>query len=833
MKSFVQKLIKASSYEDEKTALLDSLFMEITDNKVLMEKIEGILPLLSDGDRSIRNNGMIVLEFINGKFRHIAVVNSITDMAIVKLGDSATLDNCCKIIRSNLEFLSDETLKRIIESLFAVDLRSNLLSHRLEAYALLDSIVSLNRLVVPATKDQIDSFRRFCGYEQDPRCLNLVFTIFPKFSSLILNKLDDHLRGELFDTLSVFYPITQRLELQEALCNSLSSLPYYSEEIASLVSRKLTNALSDTRSSVFYSLPKLLKYETSDNSTIDVIVSFIKSMKDFFSGGSTDCTQDAVEIGMEAIINFISLNKNTHSKISQSAISCWIPEIINSTDISTVRAYSVVAWSINNIIPFSSIALIPLGAVLSESFTQKNELKVQSVLASIAEFLKLQQRSNASNLSLGEFFSVSCSVLDSDFSENCKSAALVVIREMSNKFSIPYNAKLVSSLLMNSKNNDFSSQCLISLTTHQEYQEIVRKNIIEALEEALHSRNIPKPFASERDVIQFVSKLSVVQFFAPRFLKVLAETKKYRDLLRCILPLESLEIETVRLLFETISLNYISEMDDLVFAIALRASDELLFESINMYPNISPLLIYVAPQEAIPSDVPLTDPLTQFSYGAKFVRFPPGFIPPPTSLAFRNSFDSSFNESLIPELLRLENLLDNAVGQHFDKFEILQTRFLYDPDYKMTLWGKYYNTLDNNLFCLCKLCLLCPPDFFLSSIQRFIPLLSSFLDVDPQGALDLCIFSLVNLNGRTTITFITKMNDIIPKILSLFTSNNSRIRLDSCKVLRAMASALPAPACEAHKANVLRSLKPILDDPKREIRQEAANTRCAWIKIKE
>ena len=822
------------TYEDEKNSYLNSILIDITDNNKLMEKISDLTSFLVDSDRSVRFASIIILDFLNNNFKIPTFQKTITEMAVAKLTDSATLEISCKIIKNNFNLIEFNYLTEIVESLFSCDLRSNLLASRIEAYTLLDLLLSNNNLKLKSQKDSIEYFRKFCGYEQDPRCLKIVFNMFPKFSKIVLPNLDDNLRSELFDTLSVFYPITQRPELNDLLCDSLSYLEDFNEELSLLVSRKLTNALADTRSSVFISLPKLLKFKTNEKIAIDVVVSFIKSMRDFFAGGSTDCTQDVVDIAINSILEFVKINEKIQKSLSQSAISTWIPEIINSTDIFTVRAYSIIAWSLDKILNFSSSALLPLGAVALDSLKINNETKVQSILASISEYLKIQPIKMIENSNLNDFFNVSIKVLsNNDFSKNCKIASLVVIRELSNKFIIPLNKNLISLLLNHSKINDFSSQCLISLTKQSHYHDLLENEIKNQLIQQLKTNNICPPFENEKDLITFITKLSVIQYYAPSFLAAFAETHKFRALLNCILPLEYIPDETSTILLESISKYFSKDLTDVVFAIGLRTSNDILSKSIELYPNLSSMLIFVTHPKFIPNNCIINSPLSEFAYGAKFETFKDGFHPPLTSLAFRNNFTDSFSPKFIPELLELENTLDNALGDLFDKFDILQSRFIYDPDYKMTLWGKYYNNLDNDLFLLCKLCLLCPPDFYLSSIHKFIPLLPNFLEIDPKGGLDLIIFTLLNLNGRSTIIFITKMSEIIPKILNLLKFKDPRIRLDSCKALRSMPSILPSAACDAHRNNITRSLKLVLDDPKREIRIEAGEARLTWLRVKE
>ncbi|EAY13770.1 hypothetical protein TVAG_467850 [Trichomonas vaginalis G3] len=837
MKSLLKNISLNLDNESERQKILGDLILGIDNDEKLQNVIGEILPFATDNDRQLRTASIIALEFINNNFDIKSVKVAILEMATAKLTDSATLFTACKIVKQNFQYASEEYITTIFETLITVDLRSNLLKHRLEAYSLLEMLVNNPALKIAPTQEIIDRFRKFCGYEQDPKCLDYIFKLFPIFSKRILPDINEQMRAQLYDVVSVFYPITARPELSHDLNTTLSLLPEYTEDLCELVSTKLSNALADTRSAVYQSLPDLLIREAPEQSVGNIVVSFAKSLSDYFANGSTDATQEVVDSAVKALVHFVEISKDSHQMLLQSAMQNWIPTIINSTESSTIRAYSIVAWSLDTVLNFSPIALVPLSATAEESLAKKDEARIQAILASVVEFLKFTHVVEKEMEDIKGIFKVAIVVLSSgEYSQNCIVSALVVLREISNKSNFPDNDEVVKLALKYAKVQSFSAQLLCSLADRQiQYEQQLNNELVSKLVSAISENNTEiigddKPFSTISEVVAFASRLSVSPFFARFLLPAIAKGGFVKELLKCILPLHEIPSETCDSILS--ALNALQNPHkDAVLSVAIRSPRGFLLDAMIKYTRISDLLLFAAFPSEVPSRPNLTSDLAKFAYGAKTSNYFEGFHPPAASLCFRNEITSEFCAEDIPILLEMENFFDGATGAVFNKFDLLNERFMYNDEYKTYLWKPFYRNLFDKPKILCKLCLLCPPDFFLSVLSEFILLLPSFIENDTKGGLDLTIFALMSLNKRDQIAMISTMSTLVVAVCDVVKNGDNYERLDACKVLRAMTAQLPTDACVPHKRLVMKTLNVALDDNKREVRNAAALARVDWSKI--
>lgn len=837
MQALLKNLTLNFNNETERANILNGITIGIDNDQKLQDTIGELLPFITDNDRQLRTASMIVLEHINNNFDVKAVKTAILEMATTKLGDSATLFIACKIIKQNLSYASDEYINTVFDSLLSVELRSNLLAHRLEAYSLLEILVANPHLKIEPTQENIHKFHKFCGYEQDPKCLNYIFKLFPVFSERVLPFINDQLRAQLFDVVSVFYPITARPELSQDLCKTLALLPEYTVDLCQLVSTKLTNALADTRSPVFESLPLLLIREAPEQCVGDIVVSFAKSLSDYFVNGSTDASQEVVDEAVKSIVHFVEISKDSHTMLYQSAMSNWIPTIINSTESSTIRAYSIVSWSLDTVLHFSPVALVPLSATAENALNAKEEPRIQAILASMVEFMKFQPVVNKELSDIAGIFNVAVSVLKGDFPQNCVVSALVLLREISARSYFPHSDGIVPFILKFARVQSFAAQLFVSLAERQSHYETpLIEELVDKLTAAIQGGNNEiigenRPFEKLSEVVAFSSRLCASTFFARYLLPAIARGGFTKELLKCILPLNELNAETCESILEAV--NALENPNkNVVLSVAIRAPNGFLISAMFKYSRISDLLLFAARPSEVPNTPPaLNSDLAKFAYGAKTSTYCSGFHPPAAALAFRNEITEEFCAEDIPILLEMENFFDGAIGGDFNKFQLLEERFLYNDDYKISLWKPFYKSLNDKPGILCKLCLLCPPDFFQSMLSEFVLLLPAFIENDTKGGLDLTIFALMSLSRRDQIAMISTMAPLVNVVCQVLANGDAYERLDACRVLRALTVQLPTDACQPHKRMVMKALGVALDDDKREVRNEAANARVAWLKI--
>lgn len=879
MKSRLQALSKASNDDMLHPAILQSMLSEIDNNEKLQNKIGEILPFLSDGDRNIRKQALTVLAFYNSQFHIPIVQETIAEMASIKLSDSACLDIACGIISANIQYIKDQSqIGNIFTTLIKTNLRGNFYTQRLSAYKLFDSIISLKHPQIDAVDETIknggetiiESFKNFCGYEEDPRCLTIVFAFYSKFASKIFEfcSFNDHQRNELFDIIGVFFPIPQNEELEQQLLKTLASNPVFTNDLASLVSIKLKNSLADTRSLVYTALPVLLVNDNTNNEQVDsVISSFITSLNDHFDSDSTSATETVVNGAIDAITNFVKINQKSHQLIEQIAINDWTQKITKSKSSTEIRAFSIVMWNLDRVLHFANEAMEPLAECLDKSIQINDESRIQSILASIVEYLKIQsttEKVENTNECLNLFYKTSRNVLESE-NRNLQITGLVFIREYIYHFTMPADESLIPTILNYLSIKPFSTQCLIALIDQEQYNDLLKTQFIDQLIEAILNKSSFYGIASNTGVVEFASKFTNIPTFSGPLYEAMAKSGNYRDLIHNILPQKVLD--------DALSMNLLNilkddaDADNLILAIAVRSNDDIMRDQLNnnyrensnandedkIFSRHKELIFSAAKPSAVPSDYLTSGQISteklNLLYSAKFTEYPDGFTPNRIALALRSVFTKDFTPDDISQLFDFENQFDSVLGNAFEKFELIESRFVYNSEYKTHLWEAYHENLIDKPDCYLKLCLLCPPVFFASDMMRAIPLFPLFIKCDVKGTLDLLIFTIMNIssingeleeavptvnNVMVNETFVSQVPSILNSILAYLDpeeTKDARIRLDVCRIINLLPMAVPIKTLALHKSLVMRKLKKVLDDPKREVRQIAAQANLMWMKF--
>lgn len=866
MKSRIRALCKASDNEILHQAILQSMLTEISNNQDLQNKIGEVLPFLTDGDRSIRKQALQILQFYNSEFRIPIVQEAVCDMAATKLSDSACIDISCEIIQKNLSsIINPSQISNIFNTLINIDVRANLFSQRCSAYNLLNTLLNLKppqidaiqKLVKDDTQKVITSFKKFCDFESDPRCLKIVFDLFPGFVELIIQngELKSHDRNELFDTIGVYYPITNNESLATDLSHSLSSNSIFADDLAALLALKLKNSMQDTRAAVFSSLPILLKNEnTSPQHVESVISSFIIALHDHFDSNSTSVPDSIVLSALDSISNFVLINKSSHKLMEQVAINDWIPQVLSSTSPTTIRAYAVVSWYVDLPLHFTSQVMPQLAETIDKALKTNDEARAQSLLASLVEYLKIQpEQLETERKDLETFLHFAISILQST-NHNLLITGLVFIREFATHFFLPVNETLIPQIIQKAHVQPFSTQCLTAISNQKAFSDLIHSQFISPLIDSILSK---KDFygLSGVSLIDFASSFANVPLLSEPIFDALAKSGFYKVLLKSILPQKELTDSISRNL-----LNYlkdIGECDDLLIAICIRSSDAVIKEQLitnyqntdlsnPIYVKNKELLFSTARTSSIPDEFDVMKQINterlDLLYSAKYQQYPTGFKPNKIALALRNDFCNEFEITDIPLLLDFENQFDCGLGENFTKLELISNRFIYNDEYKTTLWEQWHDKVKNHPECYLKLCLLCPPHFFISDIFNIIPLFPIFMKSDIKESLDLLIFTIMSMtmneddsqDPQMSSALLSQLQFIIPILLEYLDyrkTEDAHIRLDVCKVISLMPLAVSLKELKNYKSVVVKALRVVLDDPKREVRQSAAQANMMWLKI--
>jgi hypothetical protein len=428
---------------------------------------------------------------------------------------------------------------------------------------------------------------------------------------------------------------------------------------------------------------------------------------------------------------------------------------------------------------------------------------------------------------LNRFLALAVSLIGTD-NGNLQISALVLVREMATHFRIPVLPELVAQLIQCVQVDPFTAQCFLALADQTDYETVLQTAFIDSFVSTLFTNDDP---ASRAIALRLATRLIASPLFTAPILVSAAKARAYPELLKFLVTLPAVS--------DLIAGTMLTELDDdvsrdIVFAIGFRASDDFIRHQLASSTRFRSLLLATATPSAIPPfDLEELDDAGRFWISTKLPSFPDGFTPHPVGLAIRGVFTSSFTPDLIPQLLEFENTFDRALSSTDGKFDLFQYKFAYNLGYKEILWTQWHNKLDNDPINLLKLCLLCPPDFFLASVTRFSPFFPIFLQSEFKGSLDLLLFSLMTVENESLHSFLKVIGPVIDSLTTGLSSDSGPIRLDICRVFHIMAVKLPGSAIHIHKSRLSRLLRTVLDDPKREVRKMAAMAVSAWIAIDE
>lgn len=825
MKEFLRKI--SVSGNEVKSSLIAQFLSDIKKKQNIQETLEDLAIFFTDEDRSMRQYSFYILENLSEAFDFDPYRKLYLDLAFDKIEDAACLPSCIKMINKYFNMIDD--VNKSVNAIVCTNLRSITKNVRMETYLLFEKLIQKGEYVIDATSEFITKkLRSFCGFEHDPACLEIVYRFFPVFIQSFIDKIDDSLVALVFDILGAFYPIITKPVTQRQLCESMVKIPRFADNILSLVSEKLSYSLSDTRKVVMESLDILLVYPCGSANVLDFVVSFAKSLMDYYAKGSVDTPKEVVDKTISRFVEYIRICTDAHDDLKKYATSNWIPLILDSNEQSTCRAYSIITWSLNSFLDFDEFAMIPLSQCLTDSLKNNNERKVQCVLASFVEYLRFLPKEKEVQFShMESIFESAINVLSRGYSANCELSSLILIRETLSRFQIPYYEELFLSLEKCLKNTLNTSQIFIKIVDQEKYKNDLN-TFVQKILDSIYNKTGFGSLENINEVFEYVTSLCKIDFFCGILLPALAKESRFKEILKCIVNIHTLNEDVSCKLLEV--LNECQDFSkDLVLAIAIRSKPSVLPEFIRKYNRLSSTIVYATPPSFLPDNLDYTDKLVHFCIGAKLNDYPAGYTPSKLSLAFKGKVDEDFDPNDIQYLLEMENYAENACGEVINRFDLIPQIFIYDPDYKFYLWKFFHHKLNENLPALVHLCLLSPPDFFEAELGYFIPLLPKCIEIIPEKSLDLLFITILKIQPNVMLKFIATMSQIIPLLISLLKSENNRIRLDTCRLLKIIALKIEPSACSAHKQVVVKALGHVLDDPKREIRFEASNAKVNWM----
>ncbi|EDO18263.1 hypothetical protein Kpol_1039p12 [Vanderwaltozyma polyspora DSM 70294] len=221
------------------------------------------------------------------------------------------------------------------------------------------------------------------------------------------------------------------------------------------------------------------------------------------------------------------------------------------------------------------------------------------------------------------------------------------------------------------------------------------------------------------------------------------------------------------------------------------------------------------------------------------------------------------NSKIAPEYLRrfIELLSDKKIGSFVAKlFEI----FVVDIDsfktYKNVSWSnnikvlykqKFFNdvfhvllgefkkqsdiSLKSNYLTALSLILKHISNTLVEPFLReLIPLILEALDMPNSEVKISALETLIHSSEKNGVLITEYFNSILPltlKLLNKHSSNIAKVRLLALELLQILAATVPLNYSIAVKDEVLRSLVPILDDPKRIVRRQCVNARQKFYEL--
>jgi hypothetical protein len=462
------------------------------------------------------------------------------------------------------------------------------------------------------------------------------------------------------------------------------------------------------------------------------------------------------------------------------------PKLLVSQEPETIRAHSIVLWHIDGFLHFSGDVLASLAEAVD---TTDDFARVQIVLASLVEFLKLQHGRIQTDLS--RFLRIALRVLPNE-NTNLQISALATIRELSKHTTLPIDLDLIPTLVRCLSVPHFTAQCLLALADQEQYAELLEEQFVRPFVAAFFRDESCALFGGPREMAAFAASLVGAPIFTRPILVSAAKSGAYDDLLRIVVHLETIDDATSRAVVDVLDDR---APRDLLFAVGLRSSRA--FVAGEFGGRFRNWFLAVAAPDWVAGDVDDLDDEGVFWVSTKLRPFPERFQPHPIGMAIRGVFGDGFTADAIPALLEFENTFDKVLGAA-DKFEFLQSRFVYHLDYKKELWRIWSGRLDGDPANLLTLCLLCPPDFFMSNIEKLVAFFPKFLAADLRGSLDLLIFALISCDGKILLEFLKVMNDVMGPLIRALDDAAARVRLDACRVLEIMVAKIPGAACVMH-----------------------------------
>ncbi|CAL4187032.1 unnamed protein product, partial [Meganyctiphanes norvegica] len=125
----------------------------------------------------------------------------------------------------------------------------------------------------------------------------------------------------------------------------------------------------------------------------------------------------------------------------------------------------------------------------------------------------------------------------------------------------------------------------------------------------------------------------------------------------------------------------------------------------------------------------------------------------------------------------------------------------------------------------------CLPSLVLRDhMNRLLPILLQGLQCSEATVLEGIVGTLASLLDQSVAHAAPHISTLMPRLLNLTKGHQINVRIKSLECLKALSS-LPSPILLPYKNEVVRGLRPVLNDHKRVVRQTATTTRCAWVLV--
>lgn len=139
----------------------------------------------------------------------------------------------------------------------------------------------------------------------------------------------------------------------------------------------------------------------------------------------------------------------------------------------------------------------------------------------------------------------------------------------------------------------------------------------------------------------------------------------------------------------------------------------------------------------------------------------------------------------------------------------------------------------NFLIALSNILRAVPSSIVTPELAHLLPLLLQSIDLADVGVKEATIETLHITISESAGSLKVHVSSVIKGLLSVSKGNASagnppRVRIKALRCLRAFPGALRCELLLPHKADVLKKLLVVLDDPKRTVRKEAVDCRVKW-----